>query len=84
MHYRIHMTKTHDIEYEDEIMTVRFLAEPKLVDFYNAADDMDKSRLSRLRLWDLSCGVNLTNDEIYKLAEHMKSIFDKPSNERTC
>jgi hypothetical protein len=71
--------KNYSIEYKDEVTTVRFFREPGLDDMCNAVYDVTESYPSELRLWDLSCGINLSNIEIEQLAEYAKSKFLTPA-----
>ena len=73
------MTQNYTIETDDGIIIVRFSEPPGLVDLIHTIDDIAGNYLSRLRLWDISHGVNLTDSQISALAEYSKSKFTIPS-----
>jgi hypothetical protein len=73
------LSKNHSIECKDEITTVRFFMEPGLDDMCNAVYDVAENYPNELRLWDLSCGINLSNIEIEQLSKYAKSKFLTPA-----
>ena len=62
----------------DGIIFVNFLKSPSLEDFLNAIDEVGKCDQNRLRLWDLTCGINFTTAEVKALARYSKSKFTTP------
>ena len=73
------MAKNYTIESKEGITIIRLIKEAGLEDLCHAIDDVANNFLSDLRLWDISCGVNLTDTEISQLAEYGKSKFFIPS-----
>lgn len=74
------MAKNYTIESKEGITIVRFKKRPELEDIYNVIDDVAENNPSELRLWDLSNeSINLSNNEIEKMATYGKSKFPAPS-----
>ena len=73
------MDKNHSIETTDGIITVRFNKEPGFDEICLAIDDVADNYHGELRLWDLSCGLTLTNDQVQQLAEYSKFRLHKPA-----
>jgi hypothetical protein len=71
------MSKNYVIVSKDGITTIRFSIDPGLDDLCNAIDDVAENDLSELRLWDLSNGFSLNDND--ELAEYGKSKFSIPS-----
>ena len=73
------MDKNHSIDTTGGIITVRFNREPGFEEICLAIDDVADKYPGELRLWDLSCGLSLTNDQVQQLAEYGKSRLYKPA-----
>ena len=73
------MNKDYTIETIDGITVVRFHQKPDFNDICSAIDDISKEYPSPLRLWDLSCGVDLTATELEQMAKYAKTKFLTPS-----
>mgnify|MGYP006300744487 CR=1 FL=1 len=73
------MAKNYSIESADRITIVRFIRKLELEDICKAIDDVAENYLSEFRLWDFSCGSNLSYTEIEQVAEYGKSKFLIPS-----
>jgi hypothetical protein len=67
------MDRNYNIDINDGILAVRFLNNPGPDDICASLDDASKITPGRFRLWDFTCGVNLTNEDIQKAANHAKS-----------
>jgi hypothetical protein len=68
------MDKKYSIENIDGIVEVRFLQNPQAQDICDSLDDAAQIHANDLRLWDFSCGVDLTSHDIEIVAEHAKII----------
>ncbi|MFC1523948.1 hypothetical protein ACFL6N_04075 [Thermodesulfobacteriota bacterium] len=72
------MTKNYLIELSNGITEISFIKKAELIDLCNAMDDVADNYFSELRLWDMSCGVNLSTSDIKKVAEYGKLKFLTP------
>jgi len=70
--------KNHSINFENDISVVRFLCQPSLKDLKGAIDELSIAP-TQLRLWDLSQGINLSENEIQEIAEYGKLKFTSPA-----
>lgn len=66
------------IETLDGITIVRFLESPVFEDITEAIDELSLYQPG-LRLWDLGKGLNLSSDELRKIAEHGKRKVTAPA-----
>ncbi len=73
------MNKSYSIETTDGITIVRFRQKPGFEDICNAIDDVSKASLGPLRLWDLSCGIDVSATELEQMAKYAKTKFLTPS-----
>jgi len=73
------MSENYSIESKDGVTIVRFFKEPEVIDICDSIDDVAKNYPTALRLTDLSCGVNLSSDEIKLVGEYGKFKFSVPS-----
>ena len=70
------MDKNYSIEIIDQIIEIRFHRSPKRVDWLSAFEEMAEKDRYGLRLWDISCGVDiLSNMEIAWIADLGKKTF---------
>lgn len=69
------MDKNYTISVTDKITKVCFLKEPTVEDILNSIDDITENYSAELRLWDISCGINLSSDGLKHVAEYGKSKF---------
>jgi hypothetical protein len=67
------------IETFEGVSIIRFIGPPVFDDIKNAIDDLAVYQ-PKLRLWDMSSGVNLSNDETKKIAEYSKQKFTTPAS----
>lgn len=67
------MANKYIIEIEDGIIKVRFIENPSADDICDSLDDAARITPGNLRLWDYTCGADLTNGDIEKVASHAKS-----------
>ena len=72
------MSNTYSIDITDKIISVRFSCEPKISDILEAIDEIATIDENGLRLWDMSKGLNLTNDEVKEIAEYAKISLKTP------
>lgn len=68
------MAKNYSVDITGQITTVRFSRAPGVDDVRAALDEVFERSPSRLRLWDLTCGVDLPPEQVRELAEHGKSL----------
>ena len=68
------MDRKYSIDKMNGIIAVRFNEGPEAIDICNSLDDAARIRPGNLRLWDFTCGADLTNDDIQIVANHAKSI----------
>lgn len=57
-----------DIAPEGEVLVITFRTPPTIEDVREVVDAVASSDAPRLRLWDLSCGVQFDNREIRQIA----------------
>lgn len=77
------MAKVYSIDSQDGVTAVCFSKKPGLDDLCKAIDDVAEHYLCELRLWDFNCGLDMTENEIRRLAAYGKSKFLKPSKVAT-
>lgn len=68
------MKKNYTIESEEEISIVRFISSANYSDLKNAIDELSLVQ-PKLRLWDLTAGLNLSTSELRSIAEYGKASF---------
>ena len=68
------MAKKYSIEIIDGIVEVRFTEDPEAQDICDSLDDAAQVNPNNLRLWDYTCGANLTGHDIEHVAEHARTI----------
>jgi hypothetical protein len=68
------MNKTYKIEAKNGIICVRFKQNPSALDICNSLDDVAKLKHGEFRLWDFTCGVDLSRDVVEKAATYARSI----------
>ena len=68
------MAKKYIIEIIDGIVEVRFTEDPEAQDICDSLDDAAQVSPNNLRLWDYTCGANLTGHDIEQVAEHARTI----------
>ncbi len=68
----------YEIRTIDNISCVLFLSPPSVDDIKNAISDLAPTQ-PRLRLWDLSCGMDLSSNELKEVAKFGKSNFNQPA-----
>lgn len=74
------MGKIYSLENKDGITTIRFSKTPKMDVLMVIIDYLSENNLYELRLWDLNPhGLDLSNEELRKIALYGKSKFRKPS-----
>ena len=78
-----HQKKRRNMKYVIEtfevVSIIRFIGPPVFDDIINAIDDLAAYQ-PKLRLWDLSGGMNLSNDELRRIAEYGKQKFTTPAS----
>jgi hypothetical protein len=67
------MTTNYSICIKDGITTIRFLKPPTLADIRSAITKFLESYRTKFRIYDLSCGVDLTVEEIDQLVRFITS-----------
>jgi hypothetical protein len=67
------------IETFEGVSIVRFIGPPVFDDIKNVIDDLAVYQ-PKLRLWDLSSGMNLSSDELRKIVEYSKQKFTTPAS----
>lgn len=67
------MTRIYSIETEDGVTAIRFFKKANADDIVCAFNELIKSNPSRLRLWHLEEGWDLSPSQIQKLASYTKS-----------
>ena len=70
--------KKYTIEYLDEIIAFRFPEFPQVEDICAAIDEASKIDFRARRLWDFSCGANLTTADAIKIANHANKYKHSP------
>ena len=73
------MSDIYKIELMDGICIVRFAAAPSFEQAKEAITEVSQFPESKRRIYDLSNGLDLSSNELAKLAEHGKRLFTKPS-----
>jgi hypothetical protein len=68
------MNKVYQIEILEGIVVVRFKQSPKFNEICSALDDIKDIRPGNLRLYNLTCGLNFSTDEIQRVAEYARSL----------
>lgn len=66
------MTNSYSIGVVDGITIVRFHRPPSVDILYRAIDEVTKHYPNKKRLWDIDCGLNLTEHELRQVAEFGK------------
>ncbi len=75
------MTKIFSIIQHEEITEVCFSSPPEVNDLIAAAREHAGPRMHRKRLWDMSCGYNVSTVELNKIAQTGHNI-EVPDNSR--
>ena len=71
------MDKAYQIEEKGDITVVTFIYPPGCLDFYDAfMEVLRQGGFARYRLWDLSCGFDLSSPEMQDLGLYSASIID--------
>ena len=66
------------IETIEGVRVVRFSSPPTIEDIMRAADSLSESQYS-IRLWDLSCDIGFSEEQLRFLAEYGKKKFPMSS-----
>jgi len=71
------MDEAYQITKMGDITVVKFIHQPGYKDFYDALEKVLKQgQCARYRLWDLTCGFDLSIPEIKDLGLYSKSLID--------
>jgi len=73
------MAKNYFIEISDGITSITFTMNPELTEIIDAINEAFKTDQTHLRLWDLSAGLDLTNEQLKEIAEYAKIKWHTPS-----
>lgn len=68
------MTKNYTITQFDDITEIRYNSPPKAQDLMDATLEHAAIGVSRKRLWDMSCGYDVSTDELQRLAATGRAI----------
>lgn len=68
------MDKRYNIDIADDIVSVRFSQKPDVDAFRNALNDVHQIKPKPLRLWDFTCGMDISFDDIQIIADYAKSL----------
>ena len=74
------MTKVYDIASLGGIVQVRFVRSPQVEDFCRALDEVVELDANQFRLWDFSCGVNWSTQQLEKIAAYAKITLRTPAS----
>ena len=72
------MTKNYLIKSSNDITEICFITKANLNDLLTAMDDVADNYYNKLRLWDISHGVNLSESDIKQVANYAKLKFLTP------
>lgn len=74
------MTKTYTIDVSEQILIVRFLQQPEVIDTCHAIDEAAAIQPNNLRLYDLSnSGLTLNSNQLREIAIYGKQKFLSPA-----
>lgn len=73
------MEALHSITVIDAITVITFHRKPILDEFYRTVDTVVQDGQPSVRLWDLSCGLELTSNELISLASYARCKFNQSS-----
>lgn len=68
------MTKIFSIIQHEDITEVSFSSPPGLADLLEATNAHATKKVSRKRLWDMSCGYNISTEELQKIAQRGRTV----------
>ncbi len=74
------MPPSNSIEKVGDILIVSFSTPPSLADYCAAIDEIAKHEDNLLRLWDMSCGFEMSSDDIARMAEYAKQKLSLPGS----
>jgi len=73
------MEKSYLIEISEGITVIRFIRKPEFNEILEAINEASTIDEYNLRLWDMRAGLDLSNEEIDKIARHGKAVWRTPS-----
>ena len=68
------MEKIYQINTSEGIIAIRFNKSPEVKDLRNALNDIKGISPGNLRLYDLTCGLNWSTEDIRQVAEYARSL----------
>ncbi len=75
------MTKIFSIIQHEDITEVSFSSPPEMADLLEATIAHATTEVSRKRLWDMSCGYNVSTDELQQIAKRGR-VVEMPVNSK--
>lgn len=73
------MHKEYVIEFLNEITVIRFKSTPNFFSILNAMDEVCNLGELKLKLWVSTKRIELSKNEVIKIAEYGKTIWETPS-----
>lgn len=68
------MTKIYSIIQHDDITEISYSSPPKAQDLMDATLEHAAKGVSRKRLWDMSCGYNVSTEELQQIAATGRAV----------